>query len=188
VNGLAFVASLVNSLAWPAAVGLAVIVLRRPIGVAFSRGVRRLRAGPVEVEFDQELAEVREELRRSPELAAAAPPLLPVSLAEELARLADVSPRAAVLEAFARVEARLVELLDSAGVESFRAVGGTALARLAHRHKLISDETLTAVEGLSVLRNLAAHSPADEIGAERARDYLALADAVLYALREKPSS
>ena len=38
----------------------AVIVLRRPIGVALGRGVRRLRAGPVEVEFDQELAEVRQ--------------------------------------------------------------------------------------------------------------------------------
>lgn len=31
------------------------------------------------------------------------------------------------------------------------------------------------------------HSPAgDTIGVERARDYLALADAVLYALRAKP--
>jgi hypothetical protein len=33
------------------------------------------------------------------------------------------------------------------------------------------------VEGLSVLRNLAAHSTEDNIGAEPARDYLALADA-----------
>jgi hypothetical protein len=60
VNGLAFIASLVHSLAWPAAIAVAVIVLRRPIGVALGRGVRRLRAGPVEVEFDQELAEVRQ--------------------------------------------------------------------------------------------------------------------------------
>lgn len=118
----------------------------------------------------------------------AEPQLLPVSLAEDLARLTEVSPRAAVLEAFARIEARLVELLDSAEVESYRPVGGTALARLAHRHRLVSDETLTAVEGLSVLRNLAAHSPTDKIGTGRARDYLALADSVMYALRAKPAS
>jgi hypothetical protein len=35
------------------------------------QGVRRLKAGPVEVEFDQLQAEVREELARSPELAGA---------------------------------------------------------------------------------------------------------------------
>ena len=37
-----------------------------------------------------------------------------------------------------------------------------------------------------MLRNLAAHNPTDEIGAERAHDYLALADAVLFALKAKP--
>ena len=130
---------------------------------------------------------MRQELRRSPELAAAEP--LPVSLSEELARLAGVSPRAAVLEAFARVEARLAELLDSTGsTEPARAMSGTALARRASGQKLISDETLSAIQGLAVLRNLAAHSPTDEIAADRARDYLAPADAVLYALRASPGN
>jgi hypothetical protein len=47
VGWLAFVASLVRSLAWPAGVLAVVIVLRRPIGVVLGQGVRRLRAGPV---------------------------------------------------------------------------------------------------------------------------------------------
>jgi hypothetical protein len=188
VNWQAFVASLVHSLAWPAGVLVVVIVLRKPIGVALGRGVRRLKAGPVELEFDQLQAEVREDLARSPELAEAQVPALAVSLDDELARLAEVSPRAAVLAAYERIEARLVEVLNSAGAPSFSAVGGRALARLAGQYDLISDETLTAVEGLSVLRDLTAHSPRDDIGVDRARDYLALADAVLYALRSKPSS
>ena len=66
-------------------------------------------------------------------------------------------------------------------------MSGRALARLARQHDLISDETLAAIEGLSVLRNLTAHV-GGEIGVDRARDYLALADDVLYALRSKPSS
>jgi hypothetical protein len=190
VNGLAFIASLVHSLAWPAGVVVVVATLRKPIGAALSRGIiRRLRAGPFEVEFDQELAQVREELSRSPELAAASGvPALAIPLRDELARLVEISPEAAISAAYGRIEARLVEMLDSGGAPSFSAVGGRALARLARRRDLISDETLTAVEGLSVLRNLAAHSPTDTIGAERARDYLALADAVLYALRAKPGS
>ena len=57
---LAFIASLVHSLAWPAAIAVAVIVLRRRIGGALGRGVRRARAGPVEAESGQELAEVRQ--------------------------------------------------------------------------------------------------------------------------------
>ena len=185
MSWLAFVASLVHSLAWPAGVVAVILVLRRPITVALSRGIRRLRAGPVEVEFDQELAEVRQELRQSPELATAEVPALAVTLRDDLARLAEVSPEAAVSAAFARIETRLVEVLDSAGAPSATAVGGLALARLACRQGLISDETLAAVEGLSVLRNLAAHGGGGTIGAERARDYLALADAVLYALRMK---
>ena len=200
MNGLAFVASLVHSLAWPAGAVVIVTILRRPIGAALGRGVRRVRAGPLEVEFDHELAVVREELRRIPELAEATPPpLLQGSLVEELSRLAEASPRAAVLEAFGRIEARLADMLFPQGPESagdlarwLMGLGGGSsgrlLARQAHDRGLISDETLAAVEGLSVLRNLAAHSPTDTISVDRARDYLALADAVLYALKAKSAS
>jgi hypothetical protein len=186
VNGLAFVASLVHSLAWPAGVVVVVATLRKPIGAALNRGIiRRLRAGPFEVEFDQELAQVREELRRSPELAEADRSALAGGEADDLARLAALSPGAAVAEAFARVEARLAEVLDSARVPHDK-LGGWRLARLARDHGLISEETVSAVGGLAVLRNLTAHSPGDQISTERAREYLALADAVLYALRAKP--
>jgi hypothetical protein len=59
-------------------------------------------------------------------------------------------------------------------------------AGLAQERGLISDESLAAIEGMSVLRNLVAHSRSD-IGVDRALDYLALADAVLYVLRPKPA-
>jgi hypothetical protein len=191
MDGLAFTASVVQSLAWPSSVVAVVVVLRKPIGAALQR-LSRAKVGPVEAEFDQELAEVRKELQRAPELTEkadkAGETLVPMlSLPEELNRLAEASPRAAVLEAFARIEARLRELLTEAGVELSGAQGAVALARLAHRHGLISAETLNAVEGLAVMRNLAAHSPTDDISVDRARDYLALADAILYPLRARPS-
>lgn len=104
---LSFVASLVHSLAWPAGIVTAITIFRRPIGVALNRGVvRRVRAGPVEIEFDQELAEVCQELRSSPELTGESAAKPGTSVADELARLADLSPRAAVLEAFDQVEWR----------------------------------------------------------------------------------
>ncbi len=195
MNWEAFVASLVQSLAWPAVIAAVVIVLRKPIGAALGRGVRRVKAGPVEVEFDQLQAEVREELARSPELAEAhvpAPgeahvPALVGSLQEELSRLAEIAPGTAVVAAYHRIEDRLVQMLDSPGVPPHSRLGGRALARMARERDLISDETLAAIEGLSVLRDLTVHSGGD-ISVDRARDYLALADAVLYVLRSKPSS
>ncbi len=191
MDGLAFTASLVQSLAWPSSAVVIVVVLRKPIGAALQR-LSKAKVGPVEAEFDQELAEVRKELQRASEAAqsveGAGEGLVPMlSLPEELTRLAEASPRAAVLEAFARIEARLAELLTDAGVEVIGAQSGVALARLAHRHELVSSETLNAVEGLAVMRNLAAHSPTDDISVERARDYLALADTTLYPLRTKPT-
>lgn len=189
MNWEAFVASLVQSLAWPVAVTAVVIVLRKPIGVVLGQGVRRLKAGPVEVEFDQLQAEVREELARSPELAEAPVPALAGSLSEELSRLADASPGTAVVAAYHRIEDRLAEMLDSASPEEgpYKVPGGRGLARIARERGLISEETLAAIEGLSVLRDLTANSGGN-IGADRARDYLTMADAVLYALRFKPPS
>ena len=165
MNWQAFVASLVQSLAWPAGVLAVVIVLRKPIGVALGRGVRRVKAGPVEVEFDQLQAEVREELARSPELAEAQvqssyqAPLWPAACSEELAGLAEISPGAAVVAAYqpdrGPAEPRCSIAPARAGPLVRRA--RAALARLARQHDLISDETLAAIEGLSVLRDLTAH-------------------------------
>ena len=81
-----------QSLAWPAAVAVVVIVLRKPIGVVFSQGVWRLKAGPVEVEFDQLQAEVREELARSPELAESLVAASAPSLRGALSRLVEIEP------------------------------------------------------------------------------------------------
>ena len=108
--------------------------------------------------------------------------------ADELLRLVEVSPSAAVMEAFARIERRLIDLLEEDGTSPDRKVGAVALARTAFALSLISSETRDAVEALSILRNLAAHGPKDGISTDRALDYVAMADAVLYALRQKPSS
>lgn len=53
------------------------------------------------------------------------------------------------------------------------------------QHGVVTEETLRAVEGLSVLRNLSAHARAGDVTPGQTIDYLALADAVLYAIRTK---
>ncbi len=121
-------------------------------------------------------------MRRIPELAAVPEaPALPGSPQEELAGAAAVDPRSAVDAAAAQIGDRLREMLvddpDAASI-----LTPVALARHAARRGVITPQTASSVEGLFVLRNLAT----DAMGADKARDFLVLADAVLYTLRAKP--
>lgn len=178
MSWLAFVASVVSSLAWPSVVAAAVVVLPRPIGDALSRGVHRLRAGPIEVVFDRELTAIGTEIS---ETATKAAPEA-AQLSRELSRLVELSPRVAVLEAFTRVEARLSQMLEDRS-DVWLAPGlGLMKAQVAHQRGWISDETLKAIEGLATLRDLIIHTPDVDLGTRRARDYIALADAILVTL------
>lgn len=183
MDGFEFVASLVESLAWPIAAVVTVLILRTPLARALSGPVKRWKAGPagVEVEYwDATIEALRGEL--SPPVEPPGGTATTAGLEEELTAVAAVSPRAAVLEAFARVEAALQGLLNEDDTTASDRMGGLRLARVARARGAINDETLHAIEGMVVLRNLAAHA-AGEVDAPRAAEFIALADAVLFTLR-----
>ena len=105
-----FIASLVHSLAWPAAVIVPAVVFRKQIGGLLDSPMRRLRAGPVEVEFERVFARVEADVPID------TPPSERESgVTSELSELAKRVPSAAILEAFSRVEHRLRELLQADG-------------------------------------------------------------------------
>jgi hypothetical protein len=111
-----------------------------------------------------------------------------VPVIEMLGGTVATSPIAAVLDAHAAVERELRDLVVKVVPDS--SVSRTPIRqilRMALDHRIISPETANAVEGITVMRNLAAHGKASEVTAEKARDYLALVDAVLYTLRQKPN-
>jgi hypothetical protein len=170
-----FISSLVHALAWPTAGVVLAVVFRGP-RVILLEALRRLRAGPVEAEFDRVFAKVEAEVSSDAQAAASG-----AVLSVELAELARQSPATAILEAYARVDTRLRELLEAQGEKPVTAAGAVGLALLAEQAHLVSAENVKAVEGLSVLRNLAAHSRTD-VTVDRAMEYLALADAVLYSV------
>jgi hypothetical protein len=184
---LQFIASLVNSLAWPAAASVMVVILRRPIAYILRRGqIKRLKAGPggLELEyFDEKLEEANEALAETPTEAAS----LTISLLPEIAmtrddfiadmkQLADVAPSAAILESFARLEKILRESVESASgveVEPRRPISVRTLARRALDLRLITQSEFAALNDLAVLRNIVAHggAAAEDIDADRALGY-----------------
>jgi hypothetical protein len=179
VSKLEFISSLVKSLAWPVAFVVVALVFREQLrGLLSTAGLRRVKAGPLEVEWNRQISEAEVELEQT---GVPSPSFGVIS--EELAPVANASPAAAVMEAHARIERALREKLLDAGVEeSDLRTGAAGLARLAAERNLISDETLRAVQGLALLRNMAAHGHGGDVTVERAKDYLALADAILYAI------
>jgi hypothetical protein len=179
-----FIASLVNSLAWPGAVVVVAVVLRRPLGALLSNSLRRLKAGPVEFEFDRVISSVEADLGLEAG-ATAATESPQFSVLNDLAPVAQTSPTAAVLDAHSRLEHELWKLTKDVRDETEAPQGAVGLARVALAHGLITPETENAIVGVTTLRNLTAHGRQADLSPERAMDYLALVDGVLFALRRE---
>jgi hypothetical protein len=179
MSWLEFIASLVRALAWPIVVLLIAFIFRKKITELLSERITRLRAGPLELEWERQVSETQAEL----EEAGATPPATNDLTDPAMRALAERSPSAAVVEAFAQIEHALRSLATSwLPDEDTDRLGGLRLARLLQQHDVLPEETVRAVEGLTVLRNLSAHGRAGDLTVERAVEYLALAQAVLFAI------
>lgn len=165
-------ASLVGSLAWPVAVVALLLIFRHSVRGLLSGSLRKLRLGPAgaELEWQEAAGEA------AVEAVAAAVSSRPVDSDDAAtATLLKADPAGAVLKA----HGELWTLLRQGAGDTIG--GGRPAVRSALSQGLITEKTAKALEGLLVLRNLAAHRP-EEVTEERATDYVALSAAVRYAL------
>jgi hypothetical protein len=183
------IASLVDSLAWPAAVVVLVVALRHQLGVLFEAPLQRLKLGPggVEAEWDR--------TERATAVAAAGSVTIrsrsdatDIDFVEErlnvIEPLADTVPAVAIRQAFDVVESELRRLVDDAGVELvYPNPDVHGYLKSAYHGDLISKELGEAIRGLIVLRDLTNNDPGGtRTSPEKARDFLVLARSVLYSL------
>jgi hypothetical protein len=101
-----------------------------------------------------------------------------------LEALVDTTPAVVVARAFDLARRRLQALLGAAQlVHASTDPDMYELTDIAARHSLISAQTASALNGLQELRNVAATDPSGtRTTPEKARDFLSLAGAALYAL------
>ncbi len=189
---LQFVASLADSLAWPLSVVALAVVFRPMISQLDLTGVRRWKAGPAGIEienWDREASETKASLARQKPRAEKSTPA-EIGLSKQLEIESQENPSVAVLEAFSQVEAELRKIITDAEITDERdpeRMSARQLSLLALENDLITSESASAVEGLSILRNLAAHGQAKtQLDPTRAVEYLHLSEGLLYALRTKP--
>jgi hypothetical protein len=98
--------------------------------------------------------------------------------------LTPSDPRKAVVEAYERVESAVQDLVGVPGQQPH--IAGSELTRVALDREVINRSTAEAIDGLTVMRNLAVHG-GREVGVERAQEFVVLADAVLFVIRmERP--
>jgi hypothetical protein len=163
MNWLEFVASVIAALAWPLSIILLLCILRRPI-IKLIPLLRRLKIKELELEFREGLDAVKpQDIQISSGLQKAKEALdARVRPLEHYLRLAAVSKRSAIMEAWLEVEAaasdayvRLVE----PGMKVFMIPGQTAeqTAELLRARERISEDDYKVYAELRRLRNRAAH-------------------------------
>ena len=182
---LQFVASRVQSLAWPAAA-----VLRR-LDVS--------RAPKCAASFaSHEVSRTwmfRSDLEKAEKEAAALPRRRPLHLDKKHFRrrrakrkagvlsLVQLSPRAAILEASMDIESELRSLAESLKVSRPGIKSMLGLTRLLRSRNIIDSPTAALLDDLRAIRNNAAHNPDAQMTVDEAERYRVLVDEVIDRLR-----
>ena len=177
---------LTKALAWPL-VTLAVFMLfRRPL-LALIPGIKSLKFAGAEVTVASKVDEVKALAKAIPPPNVDETPATPESLSESerLYEIANLSPRAAISEAWRKVEI--------AGVDAVRLScppdlnislrSPSAFAEALRRYEVITKELFIAVAKLRKIRNEAVHAADFDIEPTTARDYVETALAVAMDLK-----
>ncbi|WP_141699190.1 hypothetical protein [Candidatus Thiosymbion oneisti] len=159
---------LIKILVWPVVVIWIVYLFKSNIDGLFSR-LSYFKYKDAEAKFENELnnAEVRAEKIKRSELKDRAI----ISKQEQLERIAEISPRAAIMEAWVMIETAG----RNAGIQKQIQFPGSFPQQIRkHLGKQLSEESMTLIDNLLALRNKAAHLPEFTLSAGEAKRYLAM--------------
>jgi hypothetical protein len=132
MDTLTFISNVIDAVAWPAAIVILFLALRRPFSNLIPL-VTSLKYKDLELQFGSKLRHI-EEAKLPEGREAATPP----AESERMRRLAEISPRAAVLESWINIEL--------AALSAARALLGDEL-----RNKTLSYQAIRALEHSRVL-------------------------------------
>ncbi len=175
MNWMQLIAALTQALAWPVGAVVVAVVFREALRKGLNRELKKLKAGPVEVEWSEKIEQAQEQIGQEVTDDQAAIQTMPLRLRE----MAKLSPDDAVVASFREIEFALRELVDDTDSDPKRSI--VELVKNAVENGIISRTTSEAIHQLRRLRNLAAHAHTD-ISYSEALEYIAIADAVMYAL------
>ena len=168
-----FTAAVVESLAWPLTALAIFLVVRRPL-LALVPLVGRLKVGDLELDFGRRLAEAKAEAAALP---AARASTAPATDDDALLRLASAAPRAAILEAWLRLEGAALDAARRRGTTEpvSHVRSPMRLIEALEEFGVIDARQAAVFHELRSLRNSAAHAVGFEPSPDTARNYVHLA-------------
>jgi len=175
MDALSFIAAIVASLAWPTVVVVGIFAMRKELP-RLAESLRKLKFKDFEAEFDRSVKEVRQEAsvvipEHTKQLSDGRESAL-----RELAKVADVAPRAGILEAWLTLESAAVDSLakigevDGSVKQSLLRVGEALKA-----HGILNGDQWKLFIELRELRNRAVHISSEEITIVTAIAYIGAA-------------
>lgn len=183
---LTITAELVNALAWPVAIVLIVLILRKPLGALLPE-VTRLRWKDFEVEFAKKIVEIEKQA----EAALPTTQEFPVSIAEptdqitadRFTLLAELSPPAAILESWIDIELALREAASRHEIPANTRQSPIMLIDALSRQDKLDPQTRGILENLRALRNEVVHARSTDLTTLRAKEFRDLALRVVAKLK-----
>lgn len=177
MDDLTFISNVVSSMAWPTAAVAGVYVLRSSLAGVFNR-LTGVDWNALHIDFQRDLAEAQaltidDPLRSLPLTDQE----VPVEERHYLLKLAELSPRALVTEAWAPVEAAAKHALASISPSRGKLPRASALIGQALADAgLLSESEFEIFTLLRNMRNRVSHEPDSVITADEALQYAVLAD------------
>lgn len=179
-----FISELTKAVIWPITVILLAILLRNPILELFPL-LRRLKYKELELEFAQEISELKAEAMIV-EQGAERNTLQVLSTSSNLLNLVTFSTRAAIMEAWLEVESAAISVASSfwrqPPTDTFRNM--PRLGEYLLQCKVIDEKQLIIFNKLRDLRNKAVHAQELQLSETDAKSYVQLASDLARHIRE----
>lgn len=175
MDALTFLSEIIRSVAWPVTVVVLVVVLRKPL-VELIPLLRRLKYKELELEFSQQVSELKAEAesisREHPEEQGQISPS-----SNRILNLVSFSTRASIMEAWLEVESAAIAVASSFWNQPPSDVmkNYPKLGEYLLQCKVINEKQLDIFNTLRKLRNKAVHAEELELNEKDARSYVQLA-------------
>jgi len=175
MDWLTFISKIVDALAWPGTLVALLLIIRKELP-AIARSLRKLKFKDIELEFGEAAKAVASEAKDA--VPPSNPSVLLAGLPKEemalkLSSIAELAPRAAILEAWLQVEAAAVDVVRKrTGTGLTSMPGPMRLRDSLVRVEVLNSRQVAIFENLRTLRNEAVHFPDAQFTKESVASYI----------------